>query len=387
MNKTKEIKNLRKVAERIKKAIENKKNIVVYGDADLDGVSSVIIFKETLKNFGADVKAIYFPDREKEGYGINKNGLNFFKKYAPALFIAFDCGIGNFKEIKQAKKMGFEVIIVDHHEILDEIPVADIIVDPKQKGDRSFKYYAAAGLSLKLSEEIFKVFRKKMPESIRQNFLELSAMATIADMMPQEDENKKIINEGIKYLEKSWRPGIQALFELEELRGLNLFQKIYKINSLLNVRDVENGLPAAYRILTCPSKEEAKILAKKLYNKGEERKEKIEEIINDVEKKILNKNEPIIFEGSNDWDLSLLGISASYLCAKYKKPVFLFKKGKSESQGGVRTPKGFNSVEAMKEFSKKLLTYGGHPQASGFRIKNKNIEDFKKHLLKYFDKK
>jgi len=86
MNKTKKIKNLRKAAERIKKAIENKENIVVYGDADLDGVSSVIIFKETLKNFGADVKAIYFPDREKEGYGINKNGLNFFKKYKQISF-------------------------------------------------------------------------------------------------------------------------------------------------------------------------------------------------------------------------------------------------------------------------------------------------------------
>ena len=129
-----EIKNLKKAADRIKKAIRDKERIVLYGDADLDGAGSIIILKESIKNLGGQTPFIYFPDREKEGYGINEKALKSLKKLAPALFIAMDCGIINFKEIKMANSFGFEVIIIDHHQVLDELPEASIVVDPKQKG-------------------------------------------------------------------------------------------------------------------------------------------------------------------------------------------------------------------------------------------------------------
>ena len=133
----KEIKNLNKAAERIKKAIKRKERIIIYGDADMDGVSSVIILKECIMSLGrpadsgSPVSAVYFPDRETEGYGINKDALNYLKKYAPALFITVDLGIGNFEEIKLAKRLGFEVMIVDHHEVLKKLPSASIIVNPR----------------------------------------------------------------------------------------------------------------------------------------------------------------------------------------------------------------------------------------------------------------
>lgn len=146
-----EIKNLKKVADRIKKAIKNKERIILYGDADLDGSSSVIILQESIKNLGGQVAAVYFPDREIEGYGISKDGLEYLKRFSPALLITLDCGISNIKEVSLAKKMGFSVIIIDHHEILDKIPKAEIVVDPKQKGDRSFKGFANAGLTFRLS--------------------------------------------------------------------------------------------------------------------------------------------------------------------------------------------------------------------------------------------
>lgn len=179
-----EIKNLGKAAKRISEAIENKEKIILYGDADLDGVSSVIILKESVQTLGGKVAAVYFPDRETEGYGISQTGLLFLKKYSPALLVAIDCGIGNFKETKLAKKLGFKVIIVDHHEILDKLPEAEIIVDPKQKGDRyPFKKLAATGLAFKLAQLLFK---NKMTAGLKRNFLELVALATIADMMPRE---------------------------------------------------------------------------------------------------------------------------------------------------------------------------------------------------------
>lgn len=380
-----EIKNLKKAARRILKAIKSKEKIILFGDADLDGVTSVIILKESIKNLGGQVRAVYFPDREKEGYGISEKALRYFKKDASALFLALDCGIGNFKEVKLANELGFEVIIVDHHEVLDELPEASIIVDPKQKGDKyPFKHFAAVGLAFKLSELLLE---KQMTESLRKSFLELVALATIADMMPRTDENRTMIIEGLDSLESSWRPGIRALLGLEPFKSLSLIQRVYKINSLLNVRDIQNHLPAAFRLLSSFTEKEAKELAERLFEKGLQRRERIGEITEEVERKIFGKSEePIIFEGDSNWELALLGVVASILSQKHKKPVFLFKKDKTESQAGIRAPSGFNLVEAMKSCCENLITYGGHPQAAGFRIKNEHLEEFKNCLMEYFEK-
>ncbi len=379
-----EIKNLKKAANRILKAIKFKERIVIYGDADLDGVSSVIILKECIKNLDGEIAAVYFPDRE-EGCGINEKALKYLKKYAPALFLALDCGIGNFKEVEIARELGFEVIIIDHHEILDKLPSASIIVDPKQKGDRyPFKYFANVGIIFRLAKLLLK---KGMAESLRRNFLELVAMATIADMMPRVDENKLMIEEGLKYLESSWRPGIQVLFRLEAFKSLPLFERVYKVNSLLNIRNIENRLPASFRLLTSLDKKEAEKLAEKLFEKSVQKKARIREIIEEAKDKISKKpTSSIVFEGSSNWELILLGVVASVIAQEEQKPVFLFKKGKAESQASIRAPDGFNTVEAMKNCSKNLITYGGHPQAAGFSIKNENLEEFKNCLIDYFKK-
>ena len=179
-----EIKNLKKAAERIKKAIKNKENIILYADADLDGTCSLLILEETIKNLGGEVKAIYFPDREEEGYGINEKALDYLKRYSPALFIALDCGISNFKEIEKAKELGFEVIIIDHHKILEKLPKADIIVDPRQKGERyPFKEFATCGIVFRLSALLL---GKKLTGLLENNSIELVALATLADLMPSQ---------------------------------------------------------------------------------------------------------------------------------------------------------------------------------------------------------
>lgn len=395
-----EIKNLKKVAQRILKAIKNKEKIVLYGDADLDGVAAVIILADTIKNLGGKIAAIYFPDRELEGYGITEKGLNYLKKFGEkALLIALDCGIGNFKEVVMAKKLGFEVIIIDHHQILDKLPKASIIVDPKQKGDKyPFKGLATAGIVFKLSELLLKNI---MTKNLRKNFLELVALATIADMMPREEENKIFIEEGLQSLESSFRPGIKVFFEMEPFKSIAFGREgggwvSSKIISILNVRDVENSFPASFRLLTNPSLKESKIIVEKLLAKSEIRKEKIKEIIKEIEErssslasakasaieeKISKQTAPIVFEGSPNWEFTLISPVASIICQRYQKPTFIFKKLETESLGTVRTPAGVDSVSLMKKCKKYLLTYGGHPLASGFRIKNENLEKFKECLI------
>ncbi len=377
-----EIKNLKEAAERIKKAVKNKEKIIIYGDSDLDGVTSVIIAKEAIKNLGGKIQAIYFPNRETEGYGISETGLNLLKKFSPALLVVLDCGISNFQEAKLAKKFGLEVIIVDHHEILDKLPAVKIIVDPKQKGDKyPFKEFAACGLTFKLAEELL---GKKMTENLRKDLTELVALGTIADMMPREDDNRIFILEGLSSLEKSWRPGIKIF--LDSLGDdLRLDQKVQKLISVLNARDVENNLPASFRLLTLSTEDETKKLLEKLIERSEEKKARTEKVLEEAEGKLSGKEEKIIFEGDKDWDYSLISVVASLLVNKHQKPVFIFKKLDRESQGTVRMPKNTNAVSLMKQCKKLLITYGGHPMAAGFRLKNENLAEFKKCLIKEYN--
>ncbi len=421
------IKNLNKVAKRLLKALKNKEKIILYGDADPDGIASVIILKETIKNLGGEVSVIYFPDRETEGYGLNKKALKFLEKEAPALLFLLDCGIGNFEEIKRAAKKGFEVIVIDHHEILGEIPKASIVVDPKQKGDPyAFKALATSGIVYKLSEVLlssirdyrgkekkqreqisngaspirdYKVLTKRQKEQIsggvkdkfsqglKDNFLELVALSTLADMMPKEEDNKIFIEQGLQSLEKTFRPGLRAFFEIGAIeRDFDLYQIASKIIACLNAGKVKNHLNEAYLLLTASDIKKAKALAEKLVKRSFERKQKIEEITDEVEQRLFAKiTESIIFIGDYSWPITLLGSVASKICRVYQKPTFIFSQGKKQSVGAVRMPKDLNGVKAMESCSQYLKTYGGHPLAAGFTVLNKNLKKLEKCLTEYFN--
>ncbi len=377
-----EIKNISEAARRILQAVEKKEKIIVYGDADLDGVTAVIICKESIENLGGKVAALYFPDREIEGYGINKTALRNLEKYAPALILAVDLGIGNFEEIKIAKKLGFSVVVVDHHEILDGLPEADVIVDPKQPDDPyPFKFLCAAGLCFRLAE---KLFNRQMSKNLRESFAELAALATLADMMPREFENIDIIEEGLRTIDNSFRPGLRTFFKTDvlNLESDNFNRRISKIISVLNVRDMKEGIPAAYKLLCAESASSAQELIREFLIINRERRDKIRVVTEEIEMNIAEKKEPIIFEGARDWELNLMGTVASIICQKYGKPTFVYKTLEQESQGTVRSTEEINSVALMRNCKDLLMTYGGHPKASGFRVKNENLEKFKACLIK-----
>ena len=376
-----EIKNLQKAANRIIKAIKSKERIILYGDADLDGVSSVVILKETIKNLGGEVTMVFFPDRENDGYGINKKSLEKLKNLVPALLISLDLGISNFEEAKLAKEMGFEIIIIDHHQILDRLPQVSIIVDPKQEGDKyPFKQLANVGIVFRLSRLLLK---KNLSQNLKNSFLELTALATLADLMPVIDENKILIEQGLSSLRNTFRPGLRAFLEVFEQENNN-FQKIV---SVLNTCESTDHVNETYLLLTCADFEDSKKTAQNLLEKYQKKQNRMRDIIHEVEARIKNRlEENIVFEGDSFWPLIIAGSVASTICQKYQKPVFIFKKGEKESCGSVRVPKDFNSVNAMATCADFLITYGGHPPASGFRIKNENLEMFKNCLIKYFEK-
>ena len=375
-----EIKNLQRAASRIIKAINNQERIILYGDSDLDGATSVIILKESIQTLGGKVSSTYFPDRLTEGYGITLKALDRLKKFAPALLVTVDCGIGNIEEVKKAKELGFDVIIVDHHKVIDRIPDADIVVDPKQLDDMyPFKEFAAVGITFKLSKLIL---QDKMSASLKANFLELTALGTIADMMPQVDENKVFTERGLDFLENSWRPGIKAFFDMGVLNDWDTFdKKVSKMISILNVQVRLENAPACFKVLTETSFQEINILISSLKEQQENKQKNVAKLVEKIEKKIDNSKDPIIFEGGKKYEYMLIPGAASILSSAFDKPTFLFKKMEKESLGTVRSLGGIDSVDLMKKCKKYLITYGGHPRASGFRIKNSNLNKFKACLI------
>ncbi|MBI2642048.1 MAG: hypothetical protein HYW96_00545 [Candidatus Wildermuthbacteria bacterium] len=378
------MKNLLKAAKRIQLAIEKKEKIILYGDTDLDGVTSVIILEEAIKNLGGNVVAVYFPDREKEGYGITKTALKSLKKFSPAIILAADLGISNFKEIEQARSLRFFVILVDHHEVLGKLPKAHIIVNPRQKSETyAFREFAACGLALLLS---LKLLGKKGSDSLRKGLYELAALGTIADVMPREKDNIGIIKKGLENLHETWRPGLKAFFDTGIIAPSDVPGKIGSMIAMLNVRDESHTLPGAYRLLTSKSGKDARELVKVLEEKSEVRRQNIRDIVESIEGKMRDLSSPLVLTGGSSFEYVLLGAAASILSKEHKKPFFLYKKKGEECLGSVRAPQGYDTVEAMKSCKDLLVTFGGHPAASGFRLKTKNLVKFEQCLETYFKK-
>jgi len=376
------IKNIQLAAERIKKAVQNKERIILYGDSDMDGISSVVIVEEAIKNLGGHVEYCFFPDRETDGYGLNLKALEMLKDKTPALLVTLDLGIGNIEEVDAANKMGFEVIIVDHHETLFAVPKASIIVDPKQKDDDyPFKGLANVGIAYNLCIELV---GENTSQSLKNSFLELAALGTIADMVPQIEQNQKIIEEGLRSLKDTFRPALRAFLDI--LGDASVFSdSLPKIISALNSAESKDFINESYILLTCSDKRKCKDLAEELLGRNQYKQVQIKNIVSEIERRISQKpNMPIIFEGDPSWKLTLAGAAASIICNKYEKPAFIFKRMDKESCGSVRNPHHVSSVDAMKLCNDILITYGGHSMASGFRVKNENLQEFEKRLNVYF---
>lgn len=381
------MKNIDKASERIKKAVDNDEQIIIFADSDLDGAASAVILKETIDNLNYSKTVVLFPDRKKEGYGLNKDVLEIIiSKFKKGLLVTLDCGITNYEEVKIAKQKGFDVIIVDHHkEIGGKLPEADVIVDPKQKEDESpFKEYANAGVTYLLAEEIL---GESMPNMLKESFLELVALATISDMMIEIEDNKEFIIQGLSTLETSERPALKAMIKfLGKEKFKSKRDMVAKINSALNSAKINDHVMASYLLLVEPSMDNAEIMAKDLLEESEARHREINALADEVKNMFLNSSLKIIFAGSPKWNIEYLGAVASRLSNNFDKPVFIYQKYEEISRGTVRVPKKYDAVKAMENCSQLLETFGGHAPAAGFTIKNENIARFEQCLLEYFEK-
>lgn len=378
--------NLKETALLIKKIAKEKSRVIIYADADMDGASSALITREIFYSLSAIYRKeeklkIYFPNRSKDGYGLNKKALKDLKSLAPSWIIMVDCGIGNIKEVAAANKLGFKSIIIDHHRVLEKLPKAEIIIDPHQPGEKhDFREFANAGLCLRLAEEIIKDKKK-----IEELYI-LTALANIADQVPDRGENEEITKRGLENLKNIKNVGIKKLMELVEFKNSGKVEVVTKIVGSLNSSENIGDLNEIYLLLAAKTQSEAKKWAENLLKGSKEKSEKKRLVVENVAQRVasLKEKEEIVFEGDKSWRLIHLGSAASELMQRFGVPVFLYAIDKQYSTGSARLPKGYNGVEALSSCKELLGTYGGHPPACGFKFKNQNAAKVKKKLIEFF---
>ncbi len=369
---------MKKGAELVKEAAKSGEKIFLFGDGDLDGVSSVVILEEALNEMGSPPSFVYFGNRQKYRHGLSPPLFDVIRDKGPGLLILLDCGITNVKSVKEAKKEGFKVLIIDHHPAVEGAPEADVIIDPKLEGGKE-EILCTGGIAFKFTQLLTE------NEKILKEASILAMLATLSDQMPWEGENEMIIEKGLFNLETTERVFFNFLIQENELNSPftqgNAERGIISVLSAAHQKDYKSQL---YKVLKLNSWQKARQVGDLLIRRNELQKQRVEEIIWEVQKEA----EPasLIFEGDKDWPLFLAARAASYLVKEFKVPVFLYNRGEKESQGSVRGPSEINVVELMKPCRELLLNFGGHPRAAGFGLKNENLNKFKDCLEKQLEK-
>lgn len=378
------MKGMKKAVERIEKALKNKEKITIFGDYDADGVCGTAILSETLNALGINPDT-YIPDRNKEGYGLNLKAVKEVAAKKTGLIITIDCGITDVEEIKLANKLGIDVIVVDHHEVPDKVPLAVSIVNPRQKGEKyPFRELAAAGVAFKVAQALL---RGKVSEGWEKWLLDLVAIATVADMMPLVGENRTLVKYGLVVLAKTKRLGLQELMKTARITKVDAYTLGYVLGPRLNAAGRMEHANTAYELLITKLKEEAETIARRLNEKNQERQKLTNRIIKEAEGRLDLEKAKMIFEGDKNWLIGVVGLIAGRLANRYYRPTVIFQKMKDKTKGSARSIPSFNIVEAIGMCQELLEDFGGHPGAAGFTVSNKNLKKFKEKLLKIADKK
>ncbi|MBU0637095.1 single-stranded-DNA-specific exonuclease RecJ, partial [Patescibacteria group bacterium] len=372
------------------KHIKEQNLIIIYGDYDADGITATAVLAEILNIFKAKIK-IYIPARASEGYGLNKKAIDELAQANAKLIITVDNGIRNKEEVAYAKSLGLDIVITDHHEPpFDKIDWPDcLIINPKAE-NYFYKNLAGVGVAFKFAQGLIKYSKldEQLKNKLKEKALDLVAIGTIADMVSLLGENRILVIKGLEIINKQKRIGIVELMNVAQINN-NVHKKInasnigWQIAPRLNSAGRLDHANTAYELLITTDKDEAQDIAKKLNNKNSERQKITEEIIiyceQIVEKQIKNDEILIIcspnIENDNQehcWPEGVIGLVAGRLSEEYARPVLVITKIKNEIKGSGRSTKAFNIIKAVEQSCQYLIKFGGHAQACGFSLKNKD---------------
>lgn len=378
---------MEEAVERIKKALESKEKIAIYGDYDVDGVTSTALFHTFLKSLGADV-TYYNPDRIKEGYGVNMDAVKKLSKDGVTLIISGDCGITAAREVEEAKKLGVDFIVTDHHQPPEELPRAISILNPQLPSCKyPAKEIAGVGVIFNLAIALRRALRDegffKQAEPNLADYLDLVALGTVADCAPLKDVNRIFVKEGMKRMASPKRIGLKALKEASSIDGeVNSFDLGFKLGPRINASGRLNSAESAVKLFLSDNMADARELATQLSQENTSR-QKIEsqilkEAIQMIDSDHSFEDQSSVVVSSPNWHQGIIGIVASRIVERYGKPAILIAIGEDGvGKGSGRSVQGVNIYSSLSECRELLIQYGGHELAAGMSIKQSDIESFR----------
>ena len=373
--------------DRIIKAINTEERIVIYGDYDVDGITSIAVLKQFLEDRGMKV-GYHIPNRLDEGYGLNTDAIDEIYNLGYKLMITVDCGISGIDEVEYANSLGIETIITDHHEPLDELPNAIAIMDAKIKTNKyPFNQLAGVGVVFKLIQAIG--IKLELPEKEYLKYLDLVCIGTISDIVPLVDENRVIAKLGLMLVEKTKNLGLKTLLDSMGYQKINSMSISFGVAPRINACGRMGHAEEALKLFLTKNKQEAIDLTNKLneYNKTRQNIEK--EIFEEALSKIENDNidsKNVLVIGGNNWHHGVIGIVSSKITEMYFKPSILICFEGNNGKGSGRSIPGFDLHKALYETSNYLTKFGGHSMAVGLSLNKENFNNFKKAFEKYADK-
>ena len=368
-----------KAVKRIKEAVASKEKILVVGDYDVDGVTSLAIFNEFIKEF-PDLFSYYIPHRVKEGYGLSSEVIKKAKEENRTLIIAFDCGTNSIEEVALARSFGIDMVVVDHHHPKDNLNNPFAFVNPKRKDSKyPFCELSGAALSFKLLEALI--------GKAAFNTLDLVALSLVCDVVPLKGENRTLLKEGLRLLKTSNRPAISALCKIAKIRKENI--TVFHIGYILGPRINASGRVAsateALQMFLTNDESQANSIASKLQEYNQLRKGIELNILKEAEQKIESNmsGDYAIVVGGEGWHSGVLGIVASRLADKYYRPSFVISFDEGLGKGSARSIHSVHLMEALEKCSKSLCAYGGHKKAAGIEIFKEGLDEFRKNINNY----
>ncbi|MCI9063833.1 MAG: single-stranded-DNA-specific exonuclease RecJ [Clostridia bacterium] len=383
-----EMPDMGKAVERILKARENNEKVIIFGDYDVDGITSITVLKSFLKDIGIETSE-YIPNRLHEGYGLNKDAIKKIAQEKYSLMITVDCGITGIEEIEYAKKLGIETIVTDHHEPANELPKAVAVVDCKRKDNKyPFRELAGVGVVFKLTQAIG--IKLELPEKEYLKYLDIVALGTISDIVPLVDENRVITKLGLLLIAETKNCGLKALVDLAGYGKIDSTSISFGVAPKINACGRMGFAEDALKLLLSNNIEEA---TEKLgdiikYNNERQTLERniYEEAIKQIDKYDLNNTNSIVLGGYN-WHTGVIGIVASKITELYFKPCILicFDEESNIGKGSGRSIPGFDLHDALMKCTDILEGFGGHSMAVGVAVKKDRFNELKQEFEKLAD--
>lgn len=376
------LKDMEKAASRIRQAQENKEKITIYGDYDVDGITSIAILYKHLREMGIEVD-YYVPDRMQEGYGINRDALDKIREGGTSLIITVDTGITAVEESEYAKEIGLDVIVTDHHECKEQIPAVYASIDPKRKDcPYPFKSLAGVGVVFKLIQALDD--KESLPE-LMEKYSDLMCLGTVADISPLVDENRVIVTEGLKRFRATKNIGLKALIDVSTNgKAITTSTIGYTIAPRINASGRLGCASRSVELFLTDDENRAKELAESLCEENTLRQQTEQKMFREAMEYLENhpevKEDNVIVIPHENWHHGIVGIVSSKITEKFYKPSILFAIDGDEAKGSGRSVNGFNLFGALESSSDLLEKFGGHELAAGLTIKAANIEEFRKKI-------